>query len=150
MISRVLIPTALFLTGCASGVSQTGTPNETAPSASSFAKPTCAAEAFDIYFEDGETEPTPEATLVIQTVGQRYTECELSLISIEGHADSDGPSDVNMSVSRQRAEAVSALLLNMDIDADRILIIPFGESRATTPEGEEKPLHRKTVVRIVP
>lgn len=150
MISRVLVPIALFLTGCASAVPTSGKAGETAPSANSLAKPSCDAEAFDIYFEDGETEPTPEATVVIQTVGQRYAECELSLISIEGHADSDGPSDVNMAVSRQRAEAVSALLLNMDVDADRILIIPFGETRAITPEGEEKPLHRKTVVRIVP
>jgi outer membrane protein OmpA-like peptidoglycan-associated protein len=107
-------------------------------------------EEFDVYFELGATDLTPEATLVLQRVGQRYAECELSIITIEGHADSDGPEQINMEISRQRAEAVGDVLLDMNIETERLRLVPLGESRALNSDGEKRPLNRKTVVRIVP
>lgn len=48
-------------------------------------------------------------------------------IRIEGHTDSTGPTDLNLRLSRQRAEAVEAALVELGIAANRITSVGMGQ-----------------------
>jgi len=52
-----------------------------------------------------------------------------SFVRVEGHTDSRGSEFNNMLLSKDRAEAVKNLLIQRGVDASRIEIIPFGESK---------------------
>ena len=60
--------------------------------------------------------------------------------SIEGHTDSDGTDDTNMSLSKERAKTVMEQLITMGISSDRLKFTGFGESKPidnnSTPEGK--------------
>jgi outer membrane protein OmpA-like peptidoglycan-associated protein len=60
--------------------------------------------------------------------------------SVEGHTDSDGGDDTNMTLSKERGKAVMDKLIAMGISADRLKSNGFGESKPidnnSTPEGK--------------
>ncbi|WP_239805936.1 OmpA family protein [Croceicoccus hydrothermalis] len=56
-------------------------------------------------------------------------------IILRGHTDSAGYDEANLRASRQRAEAVAAMLEDNGIDADRIEIIALGEMRPLAPNA---------------
>ena len=51
------------------------------------------------------------------------------VVEISGHADSRGPEDYNMRLSVSRAESVSRYLAQQGVDASRMTVRGFGESR---------------------
>lgn len=63
-------------------------------------------------------------------------------ISIEGHASDEGEEQHNLLLSKARAEAVRAYLINKGVAAERLSATGFGESRPLvsndSPEGREK------------
>lgn len=63
-------------------------------------------------------------------------------ISVDGHADSTGPGDYNMGLSKRRAEAVANYLVKKGVDKSRIVIRYFGETKPAasnaTIEGRRK------------
>ncbi len=60
--------------------------------------------------------------------------------SVEGHTDSDGGDDTNMSLSKARGKSVMDKLMAMGISANRLKSNGFGESKPldnnSTPEGK--------------
>ena len=52
-----------------------------------------------------------------------------AIITIEGHASSDGSDAYNQALSERRANAVKAYLVGKGIDASRINTIGFGENK---------------------
>ncbi len=60
--------------------------------------------------------------------------------SVEGHTDSDGSDDANMTLSKARGETVMDKLIAMGISANRLKSNGFGESKPldnnSTPEGK--------------
>lgn len=64
------------------------------------------------------------------------------LVSIEGHTDNVGSSAVNLTLSKQRAQAVRKYLVEKGIDAKRIFTEGYGDSKPiatnTTAEGRKK------------
>jgi outer membrane protein OmpA-like peptidoglycan-associated protein len=52
-----------------------------------------------------------------------------TLILIEGHTDSTGPDDYNMTLSQNRANAVAAVLAGQQVDATRFTVIGYGEGQ---------------------
>lgn len=127
-------------------------PAEPAP-ASEVAKteaPTCEAEAFTVYFEEGETTLSEEAGILLDTVAASFARCDLYKMEIEGHADASGAADTNQAISEARAKAVQDALDARGVDAERVRVIAFGEKTAVTEDGEVKPLNRKTEVRLIP
>lgn len=63
-------------------------------------------------------------------------------IDVNGHTDSTGPDEYNMTLSQKRAEEVKKYLVTKGIDAARLSPKGFGESQPaadnTTPEGRYK------------
>ncbi len=52
-----------------------------------------------------------------------------AVLTIEGHASSDGPTDYNQKLSERRAKAVKDALVSMGVDASRLNTAAFGETR---------------------
>ncbi len=50
-------------------------------------------------------------------------------LTIEGHTDSQGDADMNKALSRARADAVRDALAELGVDASRLRIVGYGESR---------------------
>jgi outer membrane protein OmpA-like peptidoglycan-associated protein len=75
-----------------------------------------------------------------------------TLILVEGHTDSLGSETYNQQLSERRAHSVKNLLVQRGVQADRINILGYGESRPVatndTPEGRQ--LNRRVEIRINP
>ena len=52
-----------------------------------------------------------------------------AVLTIEGHASSDGPTNYNQKLSERRAKAVKDALVSMGVDASRLNTAAFGETR---------------------
>ena len=64
------------------------------------------------------------------------------LLLFQGHASEEGAADYNLNLSRKRAEAVRARLIELGVDAARLEVEAFGETVLagdnSTAEGRAK------------
>ena len=79
---------------------------------------------------------------------RRYPELR---VEVEGHTDSDGAADYNEGLSYRRAETVRDYLVAAGIDADRLTVGGYGETRPiadnTTADGKRQ--NRRVVLRLL-
>lgn len=75
-----------------------------------------------------------------------------SAIVIEGHADSQGEADHNMTLSRERAESVRTYLVSQGISADRVTAQGVGEERpiADNNSAEGRANNRRVEIVVKP
>jgi outer membrane protein OmpA-like peptidoglycan-associated protein len=103
-------------------------------------------------FESGSAEVPERHRALLQKVAQAASVFPRSQLVIEGHTDSYGSDDTNMSLSRQRAEAVSAFLAGIGIPEFRSSAVGYGETQPIanneTPQGRER--NRRIDIRIEP
>jgi outer membrane protein OmpA-like peptidoglycan-associated protein len=59
-------------------------------------------------------------------------------VHIEGHTDSQGPEDTNLTLSQARADAVAAFYTGAGIDPARITAVGLGESEPIADNGTEE------------
>lgn len=102
-----------------------------------------------IRFDSGSATLKPESGGILNEILMMLEEHgDLDLL-IEGHTDSDGSDDSNMTLSQNRAEAVAAWLIDHGIDAGRLDTVGHGESQPVsdngTPEGKAE--NRRVVFR---
>lgn len=143
----IYLSVPILLTAC---ISRPAPPTDPVPQAVVAQAPVCEAEAFTVYFEDGETTLSEEAGILLDTVAKSFARCDVYKMEIEGHADASGAAETNQLISEARATAVREALHTRGVDAERVRIVAFGEHNATTSRGEAKPLNRKTEVRLIP
>ena len=76
---------------------------------------------------------------------------EVSLVRIEGHADSDASEEYNLDLSTRRARAVLTYLLYKGVGERRLEAIGFGEGSpvASNRTAEGKAANRRVVLRIL-
>jgi peptidoglycan-associated lipoprotein len=55
------------------------------------------------------------------------------IVTIEGHADERGTREYNLALGDRRANAVKNYLAALDVSADRVLTISYGEERPADP-----------------
>ena len=66
--------------------------------------------------------------------------------SLEGHASAEGTDAYNMNLSRDRANSVKTYLVNSGVDANRLTVKAFGESRpVASNETEEGRIQNRRV-----
>ena len=62
----------------------------------------------------------------IKSLMEQFTD---AVLTIEGHASSDGPTNFNQSLSEKRAKAVKDALVAMGVDSSRLNTEAFGETK---------------------
>jgi outer membrane protein OmpA-like peptidoglycan-associated protein len=96
----------------------------------------------DVLFDTGSAKLRPGALRVVARLAVFMREHPDRTLAIEGFTDSVGSSLVNEELSRRRAEAVRAALMDAGIDGSRILARGYGDiypvATNDTPEGRQR------------
>jgi outer membrane protein OmpA-like peptidoglycan-associated protein len=83
----------------------------------------------DIHFESGKAVLLPESMKIIDHIFKLMQDHPDIRFSIEGHTDSDGTQEFNLTLSQQRANAVMNTLVAKGIDNVRLVTRGHGESK---------------------
>lgn len=76
----------------------------------------------DITFDTGSSAIRPSLQSDLQKLAANFVKYENSNIQVTGHTDNVGEADYNQTLSEQRAGAVSAVLINGGVGANRISV----------------------------
>ncbi|MGF1476649.1 MAG: OmpA family protein [Geminicoccaceae bacterium] len=104
-----------------------------------------------IFFELDEDEITGTGLATLDSLIDRLTLDEVTDVTVVGHADTSGPAEYNLDLSRRRAEAVAAALRAEGINATVIETQAEGETNLAvqTEDGVREPANRRVVVEVV-
>lgn len=107
----------------------------------------------DVLFDFDKAKIKPEAEQTLDKVGSVISQFSEGKVLIEGHTDSKGPPDVNLELSKRRAEAVKEWLVNKKgIPESIITTSGFGETKPVTPntnlDGSDNPQGRQQNRRV--
>lgn len=107
-----------------------------APSGSDGATPPCLRR--EIRFDRSSTTIDPESQVHVVELAHWLGDHPAADVTVDGHADTRGPVDVNLWVSHERAAAVATLLTRHGVAKSRIQVRAFGSYRplAGTPETD--------------
>lgn len=98
--------------------------------------------AKNIFFKAASDQLTESSVAPLDEVVKVLSEHSSLKMEIEGHTDSTGKAEMNMKLSRQRAESVKNYLIGKGIDASRLTATGFGSSKPLqsneTPEGRKR------------
>ncbi len=89
---------------------------------------------------------------VLERVAQILIENPEGNLEVEGHSDTDGPEDINLDLSKSRAEAVMEFLISKGVEPTRISAIGYGETRLKVdPEvtAQDRADNRRIEFRVV-
>jgi peptidoglycan-associated lipoprotein len=93
----------------------------------------------DVYFDFDMSSLKPEAIRILDAAVMSLQANPRLNVTIEGHTDSVGTAEYNLSLGERRANAVRDYLLNRGIAAARLRTVSYGEERPkadnSTPEG---------------
>ena len=93
----------------------------------------------DVHFDFDKSNLTPAAIAILDRAVMTLQANPMLNITIEGHCDSIGTVEYNLSLGERRANAVRDYLLNRGITAGRMRTVSYGEERPiadnNTPEG---------------
>ncbi|MEJ6981175.1 OmpA family protein [Pedobacter sp. P351] len=83
---------------------------------------------------------------VLDAVSAELRANSSSTAALEGHASAEGTDSYNMNLSRDRANSVKTYLVNSGVDANRLTVKAFGESRpVASNETEEGRIQNRRV-----
>lgn len=74
-------------------------------------------------------------------------------LSVEGHTDSDGPAEYNLSLSERRAEKIADyIIVKGGFDVDRVTAKGYGETRPLVPNDSDENKHknRRVEFKLIP
>ena len=86
-----------------------------------------------IRFDVNKATIRPESMGVINEICALMKEHPGLKFSIEGHTDSDGEADFNLGLSEKRAESVRNAMIDIGIEAERLITKGFGENIPVAP-----------------
>jgi outer membrane protein OmpA-like peptidoglycan-associated protein len=82
-----------------------------------------------IQFEKAKATLLPASLKVLDEVAEIFKQNPDLKLSIEGHTSSDGPYEVNMKLSKQRADVVQEYLISRGIERNRLHAEGFGPNK---------------------
>lgn len=107
-------------------------------------------EASRIEFDPGSDRIATSKAALLDLTARAASDCPGTL-RVEGHTDNTGSAELNLDLSRRRAEAVRAALIQRGVSPSRIVAAGFGPSRPVgnnaTDEGRAQ--NRRIEIRIV-
>src|SRR5262249_12224069 len=84
----------------------------------------------NVQFETGSAKIKPESYSLLDQVALTIkANPDIKKVHIEGHTDETGSHDLNMRLSKQRAEAVKTYLSNKGVSAKRLDVEGYGPDR---------------------
>jgi NitT/TauT family transport system substrate-binding protein len=112
-----------------------------------------ATQRRSIYFETNSAAMSPDSRIVVDEIGSFMRAYENTVVDIDGNSDSTGSRELNMDLSKQRAEAVKDYLMKKyGYPAARMRTAGNGPDKPIetndTPEGREK--NRRTDIKVYP
>jgi peptidoglycan-associated lipoprotein len=96
-----------------------------------------AFEAESIYFDFDMSELKPAARTTLTKKAAFLKANPAYKVRIEGHCDERGTNEYNLALGDRRANAASKFLNALDISADRITTVSYGEERPADPGHNE-------------
>jgi outer membrane protein OmpA-like peptidoglycan-associated protein len=127
----------LTLAGCASA------PWPRSRAAIEAAPPVCADFQVSIYFERDADAVTREARSVLASAKTMAKGCVVEKARVVGLADAVGASDVNLALSKRRAQSVTQALTKAGFAQVEIDQMSVGDIGATNTAGAAAPLRRR-------
>ena len=105
-------------------------------------------EKFILYFNNGTTELVPKSRAAITSILDVIKRREAINISISGHTDATGTTQLNEKLARCRAKAISDLLVKYGVDAKRLSVSSHGKGNQLIPtaDGVAEPRNRRVEV----
>lgn len=105
-----------------------------------------------IFFSGGNAELSPIAQSYLDKVAGVLEFFADSRFEVAGHTDSIGEAGRNLTVSRQRAEAVTEYLVKRGIDAGRLVPVGYGSDQpvADNAAAEGRAANRRVELKILP
>jgi len=95
-------------------------------------------ELKNLYFAQSTAEMLPESDLELNRLLNYLRENPKVEVELEGHTDNQGDFNLNLTLSRQRVEAVKTFLVKQGIEARRINERAFGASRPLSSNNREE------------
>jgi outer membrane protein OmpA-like peptidoglycan-associated protein len=108
-------------------------------------------EGAGVYFDTNKSNIKGTSVETLNKLAAIFKEYPKSVILVEGHTDSAGPEDYNMTLSKQRAESVTNYLISQGIDASRFTTKWYGElqPKADNSTAEGKAKNRRVELGII-
>lgn len=112
-----------------------------------------ATQRRSIYFETGSAVMSPDSKVIVDEIGSFMRAYENTVVDIEGNSDSTGSRDLNMTLSKQRADTVkNYLMTKYGYPSERMRTAGNGPDKPIasneTPEGRDK--NRRTDIKVFP
>lgn len=106
----------------------------------------------DITFASGSARLTPAIRANLRALANHLKKYPNSTVQVVGHTDSEGSAAYNLNLSRQRAAAVTQVLVNNGVSSSRITSIGRGEDVpvATNLTAEGRAQNRRVEIVILP
>ena len=106
----------------------------------------------NITFATGQSYITSGFYGTLDDIARVLNKYEKTLLSIEGHTDSQGSAQFNQNLSEQRASSVKQYLTNQHIMSSRLKTIGYGETRAVADNmnANGRALNRRVEIQIIP
>lgn len=105
----------------------------------------------DVEFDFDSNASRPEHAAEVQKVAEFMAKYPLTEVVLEGHTDSQGSEEYNLSLSAQRAHTIGEMLKGkFSVDAARITTVGYGELRpiASNDSAENRQRNRRVVAEI--
>jgi len=103
----------------------------------------------DVLFDTGEAELKNSANRVVLKIVQFLQLNPKRVVRIEGYADSTGGKQENLKLSRDRAQSVADVLMDLGIDDKRILVEGYGDEYPVDANASERGRAQNRRVEIV-
>ncbi len=112
-----------------------------------------ATQRRSIYFEPNSSKMGLDSRAVVDEIGDFMRAYENTVVDIDGNTDSTGSRELNMGLSKQRAETVKSYLVQKyRFPPERMRTVGNGPDKPVdtnaTPEGREK--NRRTDIKVYP
>jgi NitT/TauT family transport system substrate-binding protein len=110
-----------------------------------------ATQRRSIYFETNSAAMSPDSRAIVDEIGKFMRAYENTVVDIDGNSDATGAREHNMTLSKQRAEAVRTYLMKTyGYPGERMRTAGNGPDKPVdtndTPEGREK--NRRTDIKV--
>jgi len=115
-------------------------------------KPAIMTKRLTIHFATGSAGIQPSSAAALAELSGMATRIGNAYLRIEGNTDNTGSRDLNVRLSKIRAQAVANHLVGQGFDRNRFIVVGNGPDKPVAPNSSEagRSRNRRTDIRVVP